>query len=583
MTDAGSPTGVGLGLRWAFIDEVAEGRAPASIPFYEISPENYIRRGGRFPAALESVASQYPLLTHGLMLGIGGEEALEPGYIGDLRAFLDTLGATGHSDHLCWSSAEGRCLHDLLPLPVDRRIIPAVSDRIRRVQDLLGRPFAVENISYYGAPGWSTEESRTMGMAERDLLAELLDRSQCGLLLDVNNVLVNATNHGFDPYDYLAGLDLSRVIQLHVAGGERLDRFDDLLIDTHGASVPVEVEALMEWVIARTGPLPVIYERDNSIPPLAQLGEEVAGLQATYERALETHSAQHHLRLKATPRTPAVTELRPWAELGATQRGFARRVLDLRGESDDDAAAGVHGGHPEDPEDPSVTAALHAIGDARLGVYRGLVRGSLHNLLRNLLPRTLARLEDRGPVWIDRWLATAGPRSRILRELIDEWVEWASPRWLADPDVPDYLVDLLRHEAVEMAVEAAQATQRPPGIGDAFDLDGRLVFDPSARIERYDHAIHRLPEDVDDRSHAPQETTTLLVYRDPAHDVRYLHLSPIAAAVSSSLLAGRTVRAALIAGAAAVAVELDDSLLSRMSHLFADLADRGVLWGSHPA
>ncbi len=573
--DKKSPTGVGLGLRWAFIDEVASGDAPASIRFFEISPENYIRRGGYFPSALEAVAANYPLLTHGLMLGIGGEEALEPSYIRDLRSTLDSLGASRHSDHLCWSDADSRCLHDLLPLPIDRRILPALSDRIRRVQDLLGRPFSVENISYYGSPGWSKSESAIMGIAERDLLAELLEHADCKLLLDVNNVLVNAQNHGFDPYVYLEGLDLSRVIQLHVAGGERFgDRYDGLIIDTHGTSVPAEVEALMAWVIARTGPLPVIYERDNKIPALAKLGREVEHLQATYEKAV----ANYH-QGTPPPTPPAAVVPRQMApdrgldDLGALQRSFARRILDLD--------LGLDLEKPADPStETSSEAALRAMGLPRIAVYRTLVRGSIHGLLGNMLPRTLARIEDQRDNWIDRWLADAGPRSRILRELVDEWVAWVSPRWLADPEVPNYLVDLLRHEAIEMVVDAAPAANPPADMSEAFALESRLLFDPSARLEHYEHAIHLLPEDCDDRSPALAQATALLIYRDDEHEVRFLHLSPLAAAITELLLSGETVKQALIAGSSAVGLALDDAVLGRMSGLFADFANRRILLGS---
>lgn len=567
--DKKSPTGIGLGLRWAFIDEVASGNAPASIRFFEISPENYIRRGGYFPSALETVAADYPLLTHGLMLGIGGEEALEPGYIRDLRSTLDNLGATRHSDHLCWSDADRRCLHDLLPLPVDRRIIPAVSDRIRRVQDLLGRPFSVENISYYGSPGWSQSESAVMGIAERDLLAELLERADCKLLLDVNNVLVNAQNHGFDPYVYLEGLDLSRVIQIHVAGGERFgDRYDGLIIDTHGTSVPAEVEALMAWVIARTGPLPVIYERDNKIPALADLGREVEQLQLTYERALETF---HKGTPKPGPDRRSEAPERGLDDLGALQRGFARRLLDL-------SAADSLSTKP-DYEDRT-EAALSAMGSPRIAVYRQLVRGAIHNLLGDMLPRTLARIEDRRADWINHWLADTGPRSRILRELVDEWVTWVSPRWLADPEIPDYLVDLLHHESVEMLVNAAPVADPPADMSEAFALESRLFFDPSARIERYAHAIHLLPEDCDDRTPALVQATALLIYRDDEHEVRFLHLSPLAASITDFLLSGETVKKALISGTAASGLDLDDEVLGRMSGLFADFATRGIVLGS---
>ncbi|HGG57324.1 MAG TPA: DUF692 family protein, partial [Nannocystis exedens] len=424
---------------------------------------------------------------------------------------------------------------------------------------------SVENISYYGSPGWSPSESSIMGIAERDLLAELLEQADCKLLLDVNNVLVNAQNHGFDPYDYLEGLDLSRVIQLHVAGGERFgDRYDGLIIDTHGTSVPAEVQALMAWVIARTGPLPVIYERDNNIPALETLGREVEHLQATYEGAVASYHRGTPLPAKKT---------RAWApdrgldDLGALQQRFARRILDL----DPQSRAPTH---------CNSEAALRAMGGPRIAVYRKLVRDSIHGLLGNMLPRTLARIEDQRDGWIDRWLADAGPRSRILRELVDEWVAWVSPRWLADPEIPDYLVDLLRHEAVEMVVDAAPAADPPADLSQAFALESRLVFDPSARLEHYKHAIHLLPEDCEDRSPAKPQATALLIYRDDEHEVRFLHLSPLAAAISELLLSGETVKQALIAGTSAAGLELDDRVLGRMSGLFADFAERGILLGS---
>lgn len=556
---APGPTGVGLGLRWAFIDEVAAGDAPAALRFFEVSPENYLRRGGHFPAALAAVAARYPLLSHGLMLGIGGDEPLDRAYLAQVRALLDELGLDRHSDHLCWTTIDGRCLHDLLPLPTDRAIVGPLVDRIRRAQDLLGRPLALENISYYGAPGWSPADAATMGFAERDLLCEVIDRAGCGLLLDVNNVLVNATNHGFDPLAYLRGLDLDRVVQLHVAGGERISRLADLVIDTHGAAVPPEVVSLMSWVIARTGPLPVIYERDNKIPALAELAREVEHLQAAYDAALAAPAAAG-----ALAREPARAQ--DLGELAAIQRGFAAHLIG--------APAGDGGLLPE---------ALEAMGRERLDVYRELVRGSLHRLLGDLLPRTVARLGEDAERWIDAWLAELGPRSRVLRELVDEWIAWATPRWSGDPRVAPYLADLARHEAIERAVAAAPARDDPPGMSERFAIDARLVFDASARIARYDHAIHTLPEDEDDRSAPPAIPTALLVYRDRDHRVRFLELSPLAAAVVERLLDGARVVDALQAGAAAVGEPVDDERLARMSRLLADLAERGILRGAAPA
>ncbi|MGB1700428.1 MAG: DUF692 domain-containing protein, partial [Nannocystaceae bacterium] len=176
--DTSAPHGVGLGLRWAFLDEVLEGQAPSSIRFFEVSPENYMRRGGFYPEALREVARSHRVLTHGLMLNIGSSAPLDQTYLSTLRSFLERMGAERHSDHLCWSGSEGRILHDLLPLSACAATVDHVVERIKRVQDALGMPLALENISYYMLPG-ST-------MPEEEMIAAVLERADCELLLDVN-------------------------------------------------------------------------------------------------------------------------------------------------------------------------------------------------------------------------------------------------------------------------------------------------------------------------------------------------------------------------------------------------------------
>ena len=276
--------GVGLGLRWAFLDDVLEGHAPDSIRFFEVSPENYMRRGGFFPEALMEVAQDHPVLTHGLMLNIGSTTPLDRTYLDTLREFLGRLGATAHSDHLCWNGVDDHMLHDLLPLSATETTIERVADRVQRVQDHLGVPMALENISYYLLPD-ST-------MPEHEMISRLIERAGCHLLLDVNNVWVNARNHGFDPFEYLAQLPLDRVAHLHVAGGRQIPAMDDLIIDTHGTDVSDMVADLMAWVIERIGPRPVLYERDHEIPPLEELGEQVDALNRRYDAAVATWEAR---------------------------------------------------------------------------------------------------------------------------------------------------------------------------------------------------------------------------------------------------------------------------------------------------
>ena len=289
MLTTGSIDGVGLGLRFAFLDEVIEaideGRRLPGVAFFEVSPENHMRRGGHVPAALDRVAESYRFLTHGLTLSIGGLDPFDAAYLAELRRFIDRTRTPFHSDHLCFSEAGGRMLHDLLPLPLTRASAIHAATRIREAQDRLGVPLAIENITRYFVPG---ERS----MDEADFLTEVLERSDAALLLDVNNVWVNATNDGFDALAFLQRLPLDRVVQLHVAGHDRSEEHG-LVIDTHGADMIDPVLDLCAWVIERTGPLPVVLERDHRIPPLPELLIELARVEAAYARGLAAREATH--------------------------------------------------------------------------------------------------------------------------------------------------------------------------------------------------------------------------------------------------------------------------------------------------
>jgi uncharacterized protein len=298
MTTADRIEGVGLGLRRDFIDEVLasldEGRPIPGVSFFEISPENYMRRGGYFPAALERIASAYRFLTHGLTLSLGGLDPLDEGYLRELSAFIAPLGAPFHSDHLCFSGGARRVLHDLLPLPHTKRAAAHAAARVREAGERLELPFAVENITYYLAPGRAS-------MSEAEFIGEVLERSSASLLLDVNNVYVNAKNHGTSPIEFLERIPLDRVVQLHVAGHTYSDE-DGLILDTHGADMIPDVLDLCAWVIERTGPLPVVLERDHGIPPWDDLLAEVGRVEAAYARGLAAH------RARRAALSPAVVE-----------------------------------------------------------------------------------------------------------------------------------------------------------------------------------------------------------------------------------------------------------------------------------
>jgi uncharacterized protein (UPF0276 family) len=275
--------GVGLGLRWEFLDEVLE-RPDLDVAFFEVCPENYMRRGGWFPAALERVAERRPIVTHGLTMSLGGTEPPSKSYLDELRTETRRLGTPWHSDHLCFSVAGGRVLHDLLPVKHCAESARRVAERLRHAEDALGVPMLVENITYYVHAG-------AREMPESELIGETLRLSGSGLLLDVNNVWVNAQNHGFDPYSFIASLPLDRVRQIHVAGHTHTP--SGLILDTHGAPLASPVLDLFEWTIERTGPVAVLLERDHAIPSLDELMSEVRTIDGAYRRALRRWEGRH--------------------------------------------------------------------------------------------------------------------------------------------------------------------------------------------------------------------------------------------------------------------------------------------------
>lgn len=278
-------TGVGLGLRWDFLEEVLEG-PPRDIAFFEVSPENYLGRGGYYPSALSRIAERYPIVTHGLTLSLGAIDEPAPDYLQALREEVVRLQSPWHSDHLCFSTAGERVLHELLPLKFSEENVCRVADRVRRMAAFLKRPFALENITYYVHPG-------APEMTELTFLQRVLAQSDARLLLDVNNVYVNARNHGFDAREFIAGLPLERVIEIHVAGHRTLP--SGLLLDTHGEPIADPVLALLEWTLERTGAVPVLLERDNDVPELAELLAELRVL-----REIQTRAVARHAELDAT-------------------------------------------------------------------------------------------------------------------------------------------------------------------------------------------------------------------------------------------------------------------------------------------
>jgi len=269
--------GIGLGLRYDLATELLE-RRPASVSWVEIHPENYVDRGGRYREMLELARRDWPVVTHGLSSCLGDPAPFDAGYLSDLRTFLSDLEVPWHSEHLCLGAVDGRFFHDLLPLPFTDEAVRTASQRLSEMRDAIGVPLAFENVSYYATQGPN-------GLAEADFVVEVLERADAKLLLDVNNIYVNAENFGFDPKAYVDKIPAERVVQIHVAG--HLLRDDGLRIDTHGEPVPEDVYDLLDYALRRIGPVPVLLERDNNVPPLDVLLREMERLRAIYHTAME--------------------------------------------------------------------------------------------------------------------------------------------------------------------------------------------------------------------------------------------------------------------------------------------------------
>jgi hypothetical protein len=273
-----------LGLRRAFIGSLA-GRVPDRVDFMEVAPENWIEIGGRFMRQFREVAEQVPLVCHGLSLNLGGAAPLDEAFLRKVRQFLDHNRVRCYSEHLSYCGDDGH-LYDLMPIPFTAEAVHYVAERIRRAQDILGRRLAVENVSYYAAPGQE--------MGELDFLRAVLDEADCDLLLDVNNIHVNSINHGYDAREFLRALPARRIAYAHVAG--HYVEAEDLRIDTHGSDVIEPVWELLGEAYRCFGPIPTLLERDFNIPPLEAMLAEVATirrLQSGHEPGQDDVRARH--------------------------------------------------------------------------------------------------------------------------------------------------------------------------------------------------------------------------------------------------------------------------------------------------
>jgi uncharacterized protein len=265
MSDLRAPSlGFGLGVRPVHYEALL-GEQRGAVDWLEALTENYLGLGGQPLRYLERLREHYPIVMHGVSLSIGSTDELNIDYLRQVRQLADRFEASWISDHLCWTGVDGINVHDLLPVPFTSEALDHLVDRIDRTQTILGRRLLIENVSSYLAFG-------NADMTESEFLSELAMRSDCLLLLDVNNVYVSSVNHGFDPLAYLNALPIERVQQIHLAGHSRQGR---LLIDTHDAPVADAVWSLYAHAVRRFGDVASMIERDGNIPSLAELTTEL--------------------------------------------------------------------------------------------------------------------------------------------------------------------------------------------------------------------------------------------------------------------------------------------------------------------
>jgi uncharacterized protein (UPF0276 family) len=262
MSFASRPS-FGLGLRTQHYEDILT-TAP-ELDWLEILSENYLIPGGQPLHMLDRIRAYYPVVMHGVSLSIGSTDPLDRAYLQQLKALAERVEPLWISDHLCWTGVDGRNLHDLMPLPYTREAVAHVAARVRQVQDFLGRRILLENVSSYVSYPHSE-------MQEWDFIAAIAEAADCHLLFDLNNIYVSGFNHGFDPLTYIAAMPAARVKQFHLAGHSHQG---DTIIDTHDAPVADAVWALYAYALQRLGPVPTMIERDDHIPPLAELLAEL--------------------------------------------------------------------------------------------------------------------------------------------------------------------------------------------------------------------------------------------------------------------------------------------------------------------
>ncbi len=253
----------GLGLRRSILNQIVES-PPTDVGFYEVAPENWITIGGKHGRQFRGMTERFDFVCHGLSLSLGSTDPLDEAFVLEVKHFLSNHDIKLYSEHLSYCSKDGH-LYDLMPIPFTEEAVVHVAERIKRVQDILEQRIAIENVSYYAAPGQE--------MDEIDFFNAVVNEADCNVLLDINNIYVNSVNHGYDAEEFLKAIPANRIAYAHIAG--HYVEAEDFLVDTHGADIIDPVWKLLGKAYELFGVFPTLLERDFNLPPIAGLLKEV--------------------------------------------------------------------------------------------------------------------------------------------------------------------------------------------------------------------------------------------------------------------------------------------------------------------
>jgi uncharacterized protein len=544
--DGSIPPGVGVGLKHEHAQDILEGKA--AVDFFEVHAENYMGKGGPPHDLLSRIRAEYPVSVHGVGLSIGGAGPLDRAHLGRLRALLDRYQPSLFSEHLAWSSHGELFLNDLLPLPYHEGTLRRVCDHIDEVQDALATRMLLENPSTYLV-------FETTTMSEIEFLREVVRRTGCGLLLDVNNVYVCAINHGFAPEQYIDAFPVEHVGEIHLGGfAEDGGGEGRLLIDDHGRPVADAVWALHRRALARTGPVATLIEWDNNVPTFAALAEEVVRARVAFGVG------------PATARKPN-SGVRPSNE---------DCVLD-RSDTEDHFAASLL--DPEAPLPVSLSSPDGRSVRRRFAVHRNNVAAGLINALTSRYP-VVQRLvgEDFFRAMARVYVTSEPPRSPILSlygETFPAFLETFPPATAIE-----YLADVARLEfARGCAYHAADRLPLGNEVFTSLDRVGlaklRFLLHPSLSLVGSRFPIVSIWKAHQGDEIGPIEdwrAEAALVIR-PVLEVEVWRLPPGGLSFLSRLADGATLSLALEAGSAAAA---DFDVTANLAVLFGAKAVVGV-------